>query len=159
MKYFAYGSNLSTEQMKDRDVVYSESRIAILEGWKLIFPVYSYGWGGGVADIIVAGDDDIVEGAIYETDQKGLRQLDHYEGRQTQSGVEVGLYRRQYIWVRSEQDAEKVLTYIVNHTDGYKESNDHPPSDKYLNTIVRGAESHGLSQDYIRWLKSISTQP
>ncbi len=155
MKYFAYGSNLSTEQMRDRGVTYSESRCAVLKGWRLIFPIHSHRWNGGVADIKVAGRDDLVEGVIYEIDEEGLRQLDHYEDRRIRDDIEVGMYRRQYIWVGSEEGIEKVFTYVVNRSDEYKEVNHHPPSSGYLDTIIRGAESHGLSSDHILWLKSI----
>ncbi len=159
MKYFAYGSNLSTQQMRDRGVTYSKNRCAVLKGWKLIFPIHSRRWNGGAADIKVAGNDDLVEGVIYEIDEKGLRQLDHYEDRRIQDDIEVGTYRRQYIWVESEEGIEKVLTYIVNRSVEYKEKSHYPPSVKYRDTIMKGAETHGLRVDYIRWLKSIPTRP
>jgi len=37
MKYFAYGSNMNPERMRQRGIKFSKREHAILEGWKLVF--------------------------------------------------------------------------------------------------------------------------
>lgn len=65
--YFAYGSNLSKSQMKERIGNWKTSEKALLNGWKLVFNVPSSTWGGGAANIVKTDNpNDVVYGAIYE---------------------------------------------------------------------------------------------
>ena len=79
--YFAYGSNLSLEQMRDR--IESEPKVvgeAYLENHRLGFTIYSSKtWKGGVADIVPEVGSK-VWGAIYELTKEQLEKIDHCEG-------------------------------------------------------------------------------
>lgn len=150
--YFAYGSNLDAGQMEERGVPFSDAERAELPGWKLVFTEYSEPWEGGVADVIPGDEEDVVKGVVYTIDTDGLKNLDHYEGRRLEDGMEVGMYRRQYLPVKVQGDWRTVLTYVVNLSCEYKRENRYPPSKKYIETIVGGAEEHGIDEEYIEGL-------
>ncbi len=154
VEYFAYGSNLSIRQLRDRGVSIKNSENVELPGWKLAFTIYSDPWDGGVGDILPS-EEDIAEGVVYHIDEESLKKLDHYEGRKLKDGMEVGMYRRQYIPVKKENGWETVLTYVVNRSMEHKLEVDIKPSKEYLETIISGAENHGLSDRYIEKLKHI----
>ena len=154
IEYFAYGSNLSKEQMKDRGITVKNTKIAELPGWKLAFTIYSDTWKGGVGDI-VPDPEKKVEGVVYTIPKENLKNLDLYEGRKVKNNVEVGMYRRQYLPIKIKDRWKTVLTYLVNRNIEYKSKIDLKPSREYLETIISGAEEHGLSKDYLNLLKNI----
>ncbi len=154
IEYFAFGSNLHIGQMKDRGIEIIETEIAQLPGWKLAFTIYSKNWGGGVGDIVPCSNDK-VEGVIYTIHKKGLEKLDHYEGRDIKNEMDIGMYRRQHIPVKTKKGWKTVLTYTVNRTPEYKKRSCIKPSSEYLDTIIKGAVEHNLSEDYIERLKNI----
>ncbi|MFP4608331.1 MAG: gamma-glutamylcyclotransferase family protein [Candidatus Natronoplasma sp.] len=157
-RYFAYGSNLDLEQMEERGITVKRSELAELPGWRLAFTIYSSGWSGGVADIIPGGSDEKVEGVVYTILKEDLNKLDHYEGREVKDNMEVGMYRRQYIPVRTAEGRETVLTYVVNRASDYKEKVELKPSKEYMAAIISGAQEHGLSDDYIKRLEHIEVR-
>lgn len=77
--YFAYGSNLSREQMKIRCPQSSYVGKAILPNYALAFGGFSAGWGGAVATIERAAGAQ-VEGVLYLLPRADLWRLDGYEG-------------------------------------------------------------------------------
>ena len=62
INYFAYGSNMSYEQMKERCPDSKYVGIARLNGYKLDFTKMSTIRGGGVADIIESEKDCVYVG-------------------------------------------------------------------------------------------------
>jgi len=154
VEYFAYGSNLCKEQMKRRGITIEETMIAELPGWRLAFTIHSNAWKGGVADII-PDPKKKVEGIVYSIPNDDLKSLDYYEGRKVDDGIEIGMYRRQYLPVKKAEGWKTVLTYLVNRTIESKSTSDFKPSKEYLETIISGAEEHGLSEGYLNWLKNI----
>ncbi|MFW6141371.1 MAG: gamma-glutamylcyclotransferase [Candidatus Saliniplasma sp.] len=156
--YFAYGSNLYVKQMEKRGVKIYDSEEAKLPGWKLAFTYRSNNRDGGVLDIIPGEEDDLVVGIIYKIDNKSLERLDIYEGREVRDNKELGVYRRQFVPLFTKKGCRTALTYVVNRVPEFKNKAHFPPSDDYLDTVVKGAEEHGLSQDYIEMLKNIETK-
>ncbi|MFW5946620.1 MAG: gamma-glutamylcyclotransferase family protein [Candidatus Natronoplasma sp.] len=154
VEYFAYGSNLNKEQMKERGIVIKDTAIAELPGWRLAFTIYSNTWNGGVGDII-PDPKKKVEGIVYTISYDNLKSLDIYEGRKVEDDMEVGMYRRQYLPVKKADGWKTVLTYLVNRPIEHKSTADCKPSKDYLETIISGAEEHGLSEGYLKWLKNI----
>ncbi len=154
--YFAYGSNLDPTQMDERGISVEKSEIAELPGWKLAFTIYSDTWGGGVADIL-PDPEGIVKGAVYTINKDDLKKLDHYEGRMVENDMERGMYRRQYLPVKTGGGWKTVLTYVVNKTVEHKKQMDLKPSKRYLRTIVTGAQEHSIDKRYIDKLKAIDT--
>ena len=79
MYYFAYGSNLSKKQMKERCPDSKPLSIVTLHNYKLVFVGWSRKWRGGVASIKPFRGERVL-GAIYEISEEDLRRLDKYEG-------------------------------------------------------------------------------
>ena len=59
MLYFAYGSNLNARAVTDwcrhhghRPVGLQGGKPAVLDNYRLGFPIFSEYWGGGIADIV-----------------------------------------------------------------------------------------------------------
>ncbi|MBS3790959.1 MAG: gamma-glutamylcyclotransferase [Candidatus Thermoplasmatota archaeon] len=155
IEYFAYGSNLNREQMKKREITIEDTEIVELPGWKLAFTIYSDPWDGAVGDII-PNPENRVEGVVYTIPEDDLKKLDHYEGRNVDNHIEVGMYRRQYLPVKSKEGWRTVLTYLVNRNIEHKSKVDLKPSKEYLQTIISGAKKHGLSEEYLGSLRSIN---
>ncbi len=154
VEYFAYGSNLSRQQMKERNIEVIKAEVVELPGWKLTFTVHSERWRGGAGDIVPKLDKR-VEGVVYTIPKDDLSELDHYEGRKVENDMETGMYRRQHIPVKKTSGWVTVLTYLVNRTEEYRSEIHLKPSEEYMETIICGAEEHGLSEDYISTLENI----
>ena len=59
MWYFAYGSNLNAASVTEwarhyghKPPAMKNGRAAVLDNYRLCFPLYSEYWGGGVGDIV-----------------------------------------------------------------------------------------------------------
>ena len=102
MYYFAYGSNLSKKQMKER---YPDSKpvsVVTLPNYKLVFTGWSRQWRGGVASI-KSFRGERVPGAIYEVTEVCLRRLDKYE---------AGYERFEVTVFDEDGEPVKAITYI-----------------------------------------------
>ncbi len=123
MHYFAYGSNLNQEQMKERCPDSKPLFTAVLPNYKLVFVGWSRQWRGGVASI-KSFRGERVRGAIYEVTEACLQRLDRYE-----SG-----YNRLKVTVVGEDDEHiEAVTYVKT---GRLE--DATPSKEYLAIIQQG---------------------
>lgn len=77
--YFAYGSNLSTRQMRARCATARVEARAVLRHHALAFDGFSARWGGPVATLApVRGAE--VEGLLYRLQPADLHSLDRHEG-------------------------------------------------------------------------------
>ena len=79
MIYFAYGSNMSHQQMKERCPSGRFIGRARLENYKFVYDGYSQKRKGAVANIIKA-PDSVVWGGLFEINADNLARLDRYEG-------------------------------------------------------------------------------
>lgn len=143
--YFAYGSNLLAAQMKMRCPNSTPYRKAILNDYKLVFPLQAgERWGGGGAAGIIRESGALVEGFLYRMTADDFKKLDVWEG------VETRKYDRMALDVILDNgDSIMAQTYIANADDG----GPYIPSAKYISTIIKGAQEHGLSGDYIEMLQ------
>lgn len=135
--YFAYGSNLSHEQMKQRCPESKFIGRAILKNYKLIYDGYGPHRHGAVANILPQVGE-LVWGGLFELSQNDLNNLDKFEGY-------PNIYNRKEVSVENDRNdiIEKVFIY-------YKKSEAQGiPSQEYQDIIVKGAEECGLPQDYI----------
>ena len=138
-RYFAYGSNLDPAQMARRC---PDSRFlcrADLPDYRLCYPRPSDTWGGGVAGV-EAMPDAAVEGVVYEVSERDLAALDRCEC------IDAGHYTRRRVRVTAEDGRElEVWTYFaVPCPQGSP-----LPSRRYVDTILRGARHHRLSEGYL----------
>ncbi len=152
MKYFAYGSNLNSQDLscwcKKKMRKLPELHFltpAYLDGYELAFTRESDSRKGGVADI--RGSHDIVEGGLFEISEKGrdlLRAKEGYPKAYQEIPVEVRLPNGSRI---------PALTYQV-----ISPSSRHiAPSPAYLQVIIEGAKERGLSESWVDRLKTIPT--
>ncbi len=116
LDYFAYGNNMSTAQMERRSVNIKSSEIGWIPGWKIAFTRFSREWKGGVVDLLPGNKDDRVEGVIYTVDAGDLSTLDGYESRVIKDHMEIGLYSRVYLPVKTDSGWKTIVTYIPSLT-------------------------------------------
>ena len=145
--YFAYGSNLWTGQMRERCPSTRVESPAKLKHHRLWFPLRSKRWGGGVASV-QPDPMGLVEGALYSISWDDLLVMDGYEG------VAAGMYQREEMEVQAAGEVRRAWTYIGRVEDGAP----FPTSSAYIQTILRGAAEHGLSPDWIRFLRDFPVQ-
>lgn len=137
--YFAYGSNLSVEQMKNRTKelgVYSRVK---LYGYRLAFN--KRGKDGTSKANLVAHPGGVVWGVAYRLSTEALKLMDRHEG------VASGHYQRLIVEVHTDLGHTlEAVAYIAQ--TAYL---DHAlaPSSQYLQTILQGARHHGLPEAYI----------
>lgn len=146
MKYFAYGSNMDPERMKNRGVKFLKRERAILKGFKLVFNKISFqNPGEGFANI-VEDDKEVVEGILYEIEENDLEKLDRHEGypsHYTRIKVNVTLENGQTV---------EAITYIARPDrtrEGLK------PSKEYLRHLLKGCDL--LSKEYCEKLRNVET--
>src|SRR5436309_1155219 len=100
MWYFAYGSNLNSRAVVEwcrhfghRPPSMKPGKPAVLDNYRLSFPIFSEYWGGGIADIVY-DPGKYVAGALFDLSETDLLVLDQKVGRRMENGKEVGVYRR-----------------------------------------------------------------
>jgi hypothetical protein len=163
MWYFAYGSNLNAQALGEwcrhhglRQPSLKSGRPAVLDNYRLCFAIYSEYWGGGIADIVY-DPGKYVAGVLFDLTENELKVLDHKIGRKVDSaGREMGLCRRIDIRVSPLNRGEPMtaITYQGINADRYHI----PPTRHYLDVVVQGAYTYGLSMMWIAYLQSFTTQ-
>lgn len=131
--YFAYGSNMDPDQMKERCPAASSTGVVLLTGWDILIN------SRGVATIVPNASTSI-EGVLWSVTSECLTALDYYEG------IADGLYRRAQVEVGWDGELIESLVYVAaDFVPGL-------PRSGYLETILRGADRFGLSPAYRRRL-------
>ena len=133
--YFAFGSNLSEDQMRQRCPSAVLLGRASLRGHRLVFAGFSWRWGGSVASI-VASPGERVPGLLYRVSPDDLLRLDRFEGAPF---VYARHQRRVLDGARTERRAH-VYELAVGARCG-------EPSLDYVLTILRAYRRHGLALD------------
>ena len=127
MLYFAYGSNLSHENMKKRCKDSYFIKPINLKGYSLTFRG-KY----GAADIEKNKNSKVL-GGLYEISESDEKQLDIYEEYPI-------LYEKMYF----SNFGKKVMTYIMLKKTTFKN-----PTTRYLNIIVQGYKDCKLDEKYL----------
>ena len=129
---------------------------AILDNYRLGFPIYSDYWGGGIGDIVY-DPGKYVMGVLFDLTEAELAVLDQKVGRKLDThGKEIGVYGRIDIKVAPLGKGEplKAITYQGISVDRYHI----PPTQHYMDLVIQGAYTYGLSMMWISYLQSFSTQ-
>jgi hypothetical protein len=142
--YFIYGSNLYEEQLKvrlkDIDENYLQKEKCLLKGYEFTYNKRSED-GSSKANIIKT-EKGIVEGiAILILEKK----LDEFK-KKWEAGYdkeEVNIQTENNINEKNCKDTFKAYTFISTNLTTV------PPSDEYVNKIIKGAYENNLSQEYI----------
>jgi gamma-glutamylcyclotransferase (GGCT)/AIG2-like uncharacterized protein YtfP len=146
--YFAYGSNMLEQRLKER----VKSAKFLCNAWISSYVVQCRKMsidGSGKADLVDTGlPEDIVYGVVYEFDPADWFELDKHEGA---AGNNPG-YERVPIRVYTDSAAIDVATYLAR-----KERIDESlkPYTWYRDLILRGAEQHSLPEDYLQKIVKI----
>jgi cation transport regulator ChaC len=147
--YFAYGSNMQPATFAGRrGITPSQALAARAPGWRLtldktpIVPV-----GASFANLL-AEPAAATWGVLYEIGSDDLDHLDLTEG------VLIGNYVRVEIAVEPHgaPGPTRAFTLVSD-----KRSADLQPSDRYMQLLIEGAETHGLPPDWIAMLRAIPT--
>lgn len=137
--YFAYGSNLNSDQKEDRTGPIREARRARLLGYRFAFNKRAF--KGGVYANIVPDEGSTVWGVVYRCKPETLDHMDIPEG------VKDGHYIRYPVRVVLDDGQElDATTYVAGPAYVCPEGN---PEAAYLNRIILGARAHRLPEDYI----------
>jgi len=121
--YFAYASNLSKRQMRERCPDSQPKFVATLPNYKLIFTGWSREWRGSKASL-KSFRGEKVRGAIYEVTEACLRQLDRHEAGYTRLNVTV---------FDEDNEPHQAVTYVKS---GQLEESQ--PSKEYGEVIRQG---------------------
>jgi cation transport regulator ChaC len=162
MWYFAYGSNLNSRAVSEwcrhfghRAPNLKPGRPAVLDNYRLGFSIYSEYWGGGIADIVY-DPGKYVSGVLFDLAESDLAVLDLKVARKLEGGKETGIYRRIDVRIAPLGKGEPVqaVTYQGTSAERYHI----PPTQHYMDLVIQGAYSYGLSMMWISYLQSFSTQ-
>ncbi len=143
--YFAYGSNLSKQQMLRRTGSIPASSSACLSDYQLAFRKVLV--GEEVYATIVPAQGKVVQGVTYLCSPHAMAQLDVAEG------VAENCYRRELVQVTAQTG--EILNCIAYIGEKFS-SETAVPSANYLNAILTGAAEHQLPTDYIERIKTIA---
>jgi gamma-glutamylcyclotransferase (GGCT)/AIG2-like uncharacterized protein YtfP len=138
MYYFAYGSNLKRDRLRDRVGAWSSEENCFLEGYRLTFD------SRGKADIIEEVSSKVY-GVIYGLSEQQMRALDTYEG------VSNNVYRRSTVSVTVVAGRVDAVVYVKVNSSTF-----HVPNEQYLNFIIEGLAEHCFGQDIIDGVKRIA---
>lgn len=150
MLYFAYGSNMNWNQMRERCPSSRFEGIAVLRDHKLAFTRESVNRGCGVADVI-AQDGAQVWGVVYEIADLDVGKLDVSEG--FRPGRDKNAYYRRECLVFTDGEVQRPLT--VSAYFGDPQPNPPLPNAAYKSLILAGARHWHLAEEYIRELEQI----
>ncbi len=161
--YFAYGSNLNPRSVAEwarhhgrRAPILRNGRPAVLENHRLAFPVFSEYWGGGTADIVYDPGKN-VGGAVFDVTPADVEALNaKVRLQQDSAGRDVGSYKQVGVEVRPLGLGKPMKAFTFQGV--VPEAYHIPPTQNYLDLLVEGAFEHGLSQMWVAYLKSFSTQ-
>lgn len=140
--YFAYGSNMSEAQMRERCPASTLLGPARLPDHAIAFTRHSPKWGAGVADV-VARAGEAVWGLLYQLTPVCLGELDRREGHPVH-------YRRSSVRVAHGADLVAAQTYAVVEKVPFV-----APSRAYHEIMVRAAERHGFPEAYLETLRAV----
>jgi len=166
---FQYGSNMDARVLSEKIRVYhgryalSDTPVeavfrgaARLPGWRFGFGLYSLGLNGRVADVVAAGPEDEVWGALYELPRElvlradGRRSvMDRIEGHRTERDPEN--YEPARVFVEYGEGSVEAWTYVGGEIARRRCLKQHAAatvSDEYAATILAGAAGAGLPDDY-----------
>ena len=153
MIYFAYGSNMNPGQMIDRCPESRTIGVARLVDYRLCFPRFSRSRNCASAGI-EPDNGSAVYGVLYEVSPNDLPVLNHHEGYDPHGPVAQNhrIMREVTVLRVGGSEPVKAMAYFAV-PDGTSTR----PSKAYLQTIIDGAEYHGLPLAYIAALERVET--
>src|ERR1700761_2537112 len=124
MWYFAYGSNLNSRAVAEwcrhhgyRPPTMKTGKPAVLDNYRLSFPIYSDYFGGGIADIVY-DPGKYVAGALFDLSESDMKVLDQKIDRKLVGDRESGLYKRIEVKVTPITKGETVTAITYQGVSG-----------------------------------------
>jgi gamma-glutamylcyclotransferase len=152
VRYFAYGSNMSTARLRERTPSAIARGIGYVVGYELRFHKRSTD-GSGKADALHTGRaEDMVWGVIFELDEAELSTLDTAERGYRRVAIDV-LTPRGCLLPGSA--VTKAITYLA---EARRIDASLRPFYSYKAYIVEGAREHGLPAEYVAKLEAVETR-
>ncbi|MDP3445487.1 MAG: gamma-glutamylcyclotransferase family protein [Ignavibacteria bacterium] len=145
MKYFAYGSNMDKDRMKERKINFTSRQFAKLVGYKLVFNKKAKDGEFAYANII-ASESDFVEGALYEFPESQIILLDQKEGYP---------FHYDKTTVKLTDNSGNQIEAITYVAQAKKIRHGLLPQKKYLNHLLAGQDI--LSKEYFDQLTQTKT--
>lgn len=141
--YFAYGSNMLSEEIRKVCPSAEVDAIASVTNRRLAFMRHSVRRGGGVADLLPSAGFEVF-GVLYRIRNEELAALDEREG------CASGAYRRVTldVWVDDREEPVRAESYEVIT----RAPQEIPPGDAYLTLLIRGAAERQLPEHYREFL-------
>lgn len=159
MLYFAYGSNMQWERIKERCPLVKFMHRALLPDYRLTFPRYSQNNRCWTASVEQA-EGQYVWGVVYEIQEHDVSSLNQQEGYRPNRRND----RNAYIPLQCEVFIDglrykplAVMTYITNQ-EGHpppQRRTRKAPSKVYKARLVDGARQWRLPETYIKQLEAI----
>lgn len=147
--YFAYGSNLLTEWLRDRCPSAKPIGIAIATNHKLVFEKRSIDKSGKATLVCSVGTH--TPGVVFEIAESERGLLDEAEGFRHDKPLDPARYGRDdnfQIHIVATDSIVAATTYLANEPeDGLK------PYDWYLALVIAGAVQHGLDSEQVKMLR------
>lgn len=146
MYYFAYGSNLDTDQMAERCPGADLVGKALLPDYTLVFGGHSPNWDGAPATVV---DDQQVDvpGLLYRIDYREIRLLDKFEGHPVR-------YERCAEQVLPEDGGTREAQVYIKQLDG---NYGHPP-ENYLSVLDEAYRELGFDRDVLERALSLGAE-
>jgi gamma-glutamylcyclotransferase (GGCT)/AIG2-like uncharacterized protein YtfP len=147
--YFAYGSNMALERLRERVSSAVEHGLSSLANHRLAFHKVSQKDGSAKCDAFYTGNpSDQVHGVLYWIHRNHVALLDTFEGRG------VGYERRQVKVVARGGEPVVADSYFATTIDKCLR-----PYDWYMEHVLRGAMSRDLPAGYVRMIENVETVP
>jgi gamma-glutamylcyclotransferase (GGCT)/AIG2-like uncharacterized protein YtfP len=124
--YFAYGHNVSQNNLYQRINKRKNGKLSILSDFRIVFNVRSKDYKKSYANIIPYKNDFVI-GILYKLSKKDLDILDYYED------VDIGTYERIKVWVIVDEEYMEAWTYICRNEEWITDSL--VPTKKYCRDI------------------------
>ena len=145
IKYFAYGSNMSSKRLRDRVKSAEPKERAILRCHRLEF--HKKGKDkSGKCDIVLSSAADAVWGRVYHINCKEKETLDCFEG------LGRGYFEK---YVTVELDCGSTVQAVTYYANPKKTKHGLKPYTWYKRHVLKGAKEAHLPPEYIKRIKAI----
>jgi cation transport regulator ChaC len=144
--YFAYGSNMNPERMRERGAYFKNYMRGILKNYRLKFNKRCYTFKGFGCANVEPAEGEVVEGVLYELEKprEAIEMLDLYEGYPDH-------YNRLILEIETEKGKFPAVVYIAQPwmiDDRLK------PHFKYLVHLLEACRLKLLSDEYCKKIKA-----
>lgn len=142
-RYFAFGSNMNPERVRQRGLVVEHAEAAALHGFRLVFDKHAREHAGTGHANVVWAPGEVVEGVLYHlAGPDEILKMDPFENAPWS-------YSREVVVLSANGGARHAWTYFANaaaRRDGLV------PPRSYLNHLLAGKPY--LSPEYFRRLRA-----